>query len=169
MYVELIDETVDGKARLKTIVDGVQCGDELTDNSYLNDGYRFHDIFHFAYAAVLGWSPVIRAILKRKRKSNAETDEVEDGARAIVTEEGISAVVFAYASQKNYLDGIENVDYEIIRLIRMVTSGLEVSRCNEGDWENAIMQGFSVWRKIQKKGGGKFVVDLDKRRISAID
>ncbi len=169
MEVELREEKVDGKARIKTIVDGVQCGDELTDNSYFNDGYRFHDIFHFAYAAVLGWSPVIRAILKRKRKSHAETDEVDDGARAIVTEEGISAIVFAYASQINFLDGIENVDYEIIRLIRMVTSGLEVSRCNEGDWEDAIMQGFTVWRKIEDNGGGKLVADLDERRIWAID
>ena len=33
----------------------VVIGDALTDNAHIDDGYRFHDIFHFAYAAVLGW------------------------------------------------------------------------------------------------------------------
>ena len=42
----------------------------------------FHDVFHLAYAAVLGWSPTTRALLKIKRKSRPEIDENEDGARA---------------------------------------------------------------------------------------
>ena len=48
---------------------GEKIGDELTDNAYKDDGYRFHDVFHSAYVAILGWSPVIRKLLKRKRKS----------------------------------------------------------------------------------------------------
>ena len=39
-------------------VNGEQFGDRLTDNTYDDDGYRFHDVFHMAYAAILGWSPV---------------------------------------------------------------------------------------------------------------
>ena len=53
--------------------------DALTDNAYDPDGYRFHDIFHLAYAAVLDWSPVTRSLLQRKRKSDPRVDEVEDG------------------------------------------------------------------------------------------
>ena len=53
--------------------------DSLTDNAYDPDGYRFHDVFHLAYAAVLDWSPVTRSLLQRKRKSNPQVDEVEDG------------------------------------------------------------------------------------------
>src|SRR3989304_6151141 len=34
--------------------DNSPIGDPLTDNTYDDDGYRFHDIFHFGYLAVLG-------------------------------------------------------------------------------------------------------------------
>ncbi|VVD26540.1 nucleoside triphosphate pyrophosphohydrolase family protein [Paraburkholderia dioscoreae] len=60
---------------------GVNIGDRLTDNRTEPDGYRFHDVFHLAYIAHLGWSPVIRALLKLKRKSDPKLDENEDGAR----------------------------------------------------------------------------------------
>jgi len=36
---------------------GVFIGDPLTDNIADPDGYRFHDVFHFAYSAILHWSP----------------------------------------------------------------------------------------------------------------
>ena len=39
-----------------------------------------------------GWA--MRRILKCKRKSSPRIDVVEDGGRALVTEEGVSAVVF---------------------------------------------------------------------------
>jgi NTP pyrophosphatase (non-canonical NTP hydrolase) len=32
-------------------------GDRVTDNILEPDDYRFHDVFHYAYAAILGWSP----------------------------------------------------------------------------------------------------------------
>src|SRR5207244_1828121 len=47
---------------------GQQIGDTLTDNSYEDDGYRFHDVMHFAFVAILGWSPVARKMLSKKRK-----------------------------------------------------------------------------------------------------
>ena len=78
-------------------------GDPLTDASHIEDDYRLHDVFHIAYAAVLGWSPVLRSLMKRKRKSNPQVDEAEDGGRAIAIEEGISALVFSYAARHQYL------------------------------------------------------------------
>lgn len=56
--------------------------------------YRFHDAFHLAHAAVLGWSPVTRFLLSRKRKCDLRTGEGEDGGRAIAIEKGISALAF---------------------------------------------------------------------------
>ena len=88
---------VGGSRQMTVVVDGEQMGDPLTDNAHLPDGYRFHDVFHLACAAALGWSPVVRKLLGRKRRSNPKIDEVEDGGRAIATEEGVSALVFAYA------------------------------------------------------------------------
>lgn len=36
---------------------GVFIGEPLTDNIADEDGYRFHDVFHFAHASILHWSP----------------------------------------------------------------------------------------------------------------
>ena len=76
---------------------GVFIGNPLTDNILDPDGYRFHDVFHFAHAAVLHWSPTFRALIKHKRKSDTVIDEAQDGGRAIVVEEGLSAWLFTRA------------------------------------------------------------------------
>jgi NTP pyrophosphatase (non-canonical NTP hydrolase) len=152
--------------RMKAYHEGRQFGDDLTDNAYEGDGYRFHDVFHLAFAAVLGWSPITRSLLSRKRKSNPQVDEVEDGGRAKAIEEGISALIFAFAKDYAFLEGKPSVSSELLRTIRSMVSHLEVSRCSTGDWENAIIQGFDVWREIAKRHGGTVVIDLDNRSIS---
>ena len=35
-------------------IDGKRVGDLLTDNSHDDDGYRFHDVFHYSNAVLLG-------------------------------------------------------------------------------------------------------------------
>ena len=151
-----------------TTIDGAKYGDPLTDNRYEDDGYRFHDISHLSYASILGWSPTLRALLRRKRKSNPKVDEVEDGGRAIVIEEGISAMVFSYAERRNFLDGAEGVNYDLLRTIKDMTSHLEVSAHTEGEWERAIMTGFNIWRQVKAKGKGKIHADLEQRTIALV-
>nr|VFJ54398.1 MAG: hypothetical protein BECKFW1821A_GA0114235_104723 [Candidatus Kentron sp. FW] len=73
---------------------GVFIGDPLTDNISNPDGYRFHDVFHLANAAILHWSPTFRALIKQKRKSDPKIDEAQDGGRAIVVEEGLARLHF---------------------------------------------------------------------------
>jgi hypothetical protein len=48
---------------------GINIGDRLTDNAMRADDYRFHGAFHFAYVAVLTWSPVIRALFRLRINS----------------------------------------------------------------------------------------------------
>lgn len=84
----------------------IQVGDRIDDNASADDGYRFHDVLHLAYAAHLGWSPVIRALFRRKRKSDAEADRVQDGARAANIEEALTAFIFAHASQQNFFESV---------------------------------------------------------------
>jgi hypothetical protein len=151
--------------KMKAFINRKQIGNDLTDNSYSSDGYRFHDIFHFSYAAVLGWSPVIRSNLKLKRKSDSGIDEVEDGGRAIAIEEGISALVFSYAKDRNFLEGVDTLDDQLLKTIKNMTLHLEVSQCSLGAWEQAILSGYEVWRQVEKNQGGKVIVDLDARSI----
>jgi len=63
-----IDQRNGGRSYLRW--HGVFIGDPLTDNILDRDGYRFHDVFHFAHAAILHWSPTFRALIKQKRKSD---------------------------------------------------------------------------------------------------
>ena len=151
-----------------TTIDGAACADPLTDNRYDDDGYRFHDISHLSYASILGWSPTVRALLRRKRKSDPKVDEVEDGGRAIVIEEGICAMVFSYAERHNFLEGAEGVDYDLLRTIRDMTSHLEVSDRTEGEWERAIMMGFDIWRRVKKQGEGRIHADLEQGTIELL-
>jgi NTP pyrophosphatase (non-canonical NTP hydrolase) len=141
-------------------INGEKLGDHLTDNSYNDDGYRFHDVFHLAYAAILGWSPVMRGLMKRKRKSNPRVDEVEDGGRAIVIEEAISAIVFDYAKGCSFFDGVNTMDYSLLSKIKSLTSHLEVKRRSTAEWERAILAGYDVWRQVQQKGKGTIMGDL---------
>ena len=84
---------------------GVFIGEPLLDNVRDPDGYRFHDVFHFAHAAILHWSPTFRALIKQKRKSDQKFDEAEDGGRAIVVEEGLTAWIFSRAKYLQYFKG----------------------------------------------------------------
>ena len=160
-----MDVTIDpGKpGRVEVFINGKSFGHPLRDNRYEEDGYRFHDIFHLTYAAVLGWSPTLRALMRRKRKSDPRVDEVEDGGRAIVIEEGISAMVFSYAERRDFLSGAEAVNYELLRTIKDMTSHLEVKCRTEGDWEHAILKGFELWRQVRANGKGRLLADLDYR------
>jgi NTP pyrophosphatase (non-canonical NTP hydrolase) len=150
-----------GPDRVVTLINGKQFGHSLSDNHYEDDGYRFHDVFHLSYATILGWSPTIRALLKRKRKSRPKVDEVEDGGRALVIEEGIASMVFSYAERRNFLEGAAGVNYELLRTIKDMTSHLEVGRCTEGEWEQVIMAGFDLWRQVRDRGNGKLSADLE--------
>lgn len=140
-------------------------GDTITDNSYDNDYYRYHDVFHLAYAAVLGWSPVVRRMLKRKRKSNKKTDEIEDGARAAIVEEAISIFIFNHAKTRNYYKNTSIIELNILKTIILMTKKLEVEVCTAQEWKKAILLGYAMFNKLKENKGGKLHIDLDKREI----
>lgn len=147
---------------------GEAIGDPIDDNARVADGYRFHDVFHLGYLAVLGWSPILRALLKRKRKADAETDRAEDGARACAVEEAIAAFVFEMARPYNFFAGVTHIDEAILRGVRAVAGGLEVAACSTGDWERAILMGFDAWRHLYDAGGGVVRVDRDARALTLV-
>lgn len=147
---------------------GVYIGDRLTDNSNEPDDYRFHDVFHLAYVAFLGWSPVLRALFKRKRKSDAKKDENEDGARAMIIEEGIATWIFNHAKgQHFYVDAkVGSLDYGVLKQIQSMVEGYEVDKCELWQWEKAILTGFEVFRKLQEHRGGTVTVDMVQHTMS---
>lgn len=151
--------------RLEIYRDGSQLGQPLTDNSHFDDGYRFHDVFHLSYAILLGWSPITRRLLGVKRKSKPRIDEVEDGGRAGVTEEAVSALVFSHAAQHSFFKGALSVDYELLRTISMMCSPFEVRARSAREWELAILKSYEVWRQMRDNRGGVFIGDAVKRTV----
>jgi NTP pyrophosphatase (non-canonical NTP hydrolase) len=158
------------KSGAKTVVmqkcNGINIGDRLTDNKAQPDDYRFHDVFHLANAAVLGWSPVIRALLRVKRKSNPGVDETEDGARAVLIEEGVATWIFNHASRLNYFETINTLDYSLLKAVQDLVTGYEVELCPLWLWEEAILQGYKVFRFLKQYRKGLVVADLLSRTIS---
>jgi NTP pyrophosphatase (non-canonical NTP hydrolase) len=130
LTIEIYERTVgDGKVCVVQRCNGVFIGDRLTDNIVTPDDYRFHDAFHYAYAAVLGWSPVTRALFHLKRKSEPRVDEGQDGSRAILIEEGVATFVFAEAKRLKLFAGLRfgaTSDSHSSR--RSVTSSADTSR-----------------------------------------
>jgi len=149
-------------------MNGVNIGDRLTDNRTQADGYRFHDVFHLSYLVHLGWSPVIRALLKLKRKSDSDIDENEDGARAIIIEEGIATWIFNHAHRRDYFENIQTgrLDYNILKQVADMVEGYEVAACPMWQWEKAILDGFEIFRKLNEIGGGSVHVDINQRTLA---
>ena len=168
LEVEFLQRKVGNRIVVVQQIKGLNIGDPLTDNSHRPDGYRFHDIFHLAYAAHLGWSPVIRALLKVKRKSDPQIDENEDGARAIIIEEGIATWIFNHAKgHKNYAQ-VEpgRLEYGLLKQVRGMVDGFQAVSCPLWQWEFAILDGFRVFRDLLAHKGGTVVADLNKHSLT---
>ncbi|MBU9573945.1 nucleoside triphosphate pyrophosphohydrolase family protein [Burkholderia multivorans] len=158
----------DGVPYVVQQMNGVNIGDRLTDNRTEPDGYRFHDVFHLAYIAHLGWSPVVRGLLKLKRKSNAQVDRDEDGARAMIIEEGIATWIFNHAYRHRYFTDTApgKLDYGVLKQVREMVKGYEVYACPLWQWEKAILEGFKVFRELCEAGGGEVTVDMNAHTIT---
>lgn len=166
------------KGRSRMYLNGKRLGDDLTDNSYDDDGYRFHDVMHLANAAVLCWSPVLRRLLGLKRKSVAKVDEVEDGARASIVEEAIVKAIHSegvrVARQTNpdmepkpvrLFPTNNQITFKFLKFIREFVAGLEVDKNQAWEWEKAILQGYEIFHKLCLREQGTVIVDLNNRSL----
>lgn len=167
IWVKFDERSVRGVNYVFISINGVSVGDRLTDNSHIPDDYRFHDVFHIAYAACLGWSPVLRSLLKVKRKSISQLDENEDGARAIIIEEGISTWIFNGAREHLFSE-IDEVGfpYSMLKQISSFVKGYEVEVCQPWEWAGAILAGFKIFREIKIHRRGYVFADLDSRTVT---
>lgn len=159
----MIDQRSSGRSYLRW--NGVFIGDPLSDNIRDPDGYRFHDVFHFAHAAILHWSPTFRAVIKQKRKSDPKVDEAQDGGRAIVVEEGLTTWIFSRAKELNYFEGQKTISFDLLKTVQQFVSGYEVEACPLSLWEIAILRGYDVFRQVKHSRGGIIIGDRSRRTI----
>ncbi len=159
-------------------MNGMNLGDPIDDNIENNDFYRFHDVFHWSYVTFLGWSPVLRSLLKSKRKDDPVIDRDQDGARAKIVEECISLQIFSYARENNFLEDVTYIDYSILKFIENLTQDLEVKDINYKIWEDTIKEGYEIFREMkaafnnldsaknESQRIGVLHMDADERKIS---
>lgn len=143
---------------------GDTTGDPLTDNTYEDDGYRYHDILHLCFAACFGWSPVLRKLLRTKKqivnRTPREIGDSEDGGRARVIEEAIVAAAYVYASDHDFLAGVDAVDWHLLRHIKQLTAKIEVGNRTAWEWNAVLLRGFELWRGLRAHGSGVIRGDL---------
>jgi NTP pyrophosphatase (non-canonical NTP hydrolase) len=165
MRVLIYERKVNGSKFVFQKMGSVLVGDRLTDNHLPPDDYRFHDVFHFAHAAVLGWSPTTRALLKIKRKSQNEVDENQDGARANLIEEGLTTWIFETAKHHRFFANTPKLGFDLLKSVKRFVRGYEAEELPMWLWESAILQGYAVFRELREKRSGAVVTDMEQRRI----
>lgn len=164
--------------RLQMYYEGKQLGAPLTDNAAEDDGYRYHDVLHLAFVAKLGWSPVLRSLMGRKRKSDPELDEFEDGARAYIMEEAVINAIHAEGERQAKLlapDGSSGparlfgnraeVSFDLLRLVENFVRGHEVTKSQYWEWVDAIYEGCKIFHQLREEGQGTVSLDLEERSI----
>lgn len=171
-----------GPRKSRMYVDGKPLGDDITDNAYKDDGYRFHDVLHLAFIAHLGWSPVVRGFMKRKRKSqNDMVDEVEDGGRAQVVEELVIKAIHSEGERQAQLTGRCSVDgpdrlfpdrslitFQLLKTLRTYVQDLEVWKNTFWEWENAVFEGCEIFSALRRAKQGTVHVDLGRRKLTFV-
>lgn len=141
-------------------------GDPLDDNSEHSDDYRYHDVFHLAHMAVLGWSPVMRRLLGCKRSELPTIDRVQDGGRAAAIEEGLTAYVFTMAGDHSRFSTLAHVPPSVLKTCAKMSSHLEVSARSPADWHAAILAGYRAFREVVDHRGGVLTADLEARTLT---
>lgn len=162
------ERDINGKRFVVQSINDVFIGDPLTDNHTGEDFYRFHDVFHLAYLAHLSWSPVLRGLMKRKRKSQPAKDENQDGARAMIIEEGIATWIFNHAQNDDadFADyQVGALPYSLLKQIASMVEGYEVDIRPSWQWEQAIIDGFVMFRHLKEHRQGVIRVDMDNHTI----
>lgn len=169
-----------GAGQSRMYVSGRPLGDDLTDNAYKDDGYRFHDVIHLALIAHLGWSPVVRGLMKRKRKSKDDrVDEVEDGGRAKVVEELVIKAIHSEGDKQAKAEGRcivgrptrlfpqrSLITFRMLKTLRMYVEDLEASKNAYWEWEDAIFHGCEMFFLLCEEKQGTIHVDLNKRQLT---
>ena len=155
---------IEGKARGYVV--NAPFGQNLTDNSRRDDGYRYHDAIHMAFMACLHWSATMRSLLGVKRKSDKAKDYEEDSARPIFLEEGLAAVLAALSVRRMNFEAEANVDGDVLQSVKACTRDFDVAKVPGWAWRTAIVMGFKAMHQLEDNGGGYLIADLDARTLT---
>lgn len=150
---------------VKMVWENGPLGDPLSDNSREPNDYRYHDVFHLGHIAFLGWSPVLRHLMKLKRKSDPVAVDAEDRGRPQVAEEAITLIVYNYAKGNKMLKESDRVDTDLLRTIKQLVIDLEVSVVTAYQWERTIIGSYKIFHQVVENKGGRVLVSPSTREL----
>jgi hypothetical protein len=93
-------------------------------------------------------------------------DEAEDGARAVNLEEAVTALIYQEAKKNDYFEGVEKLSNAFMVKIDRIVDGLEVGCRTYDQWQEAILEGYKVFRKVRDNNGGIVSINMTDRKIS---
>lgn len=149
----------------ETTGETIELGDALTDNSKIPNNYRYHDVFHLGYIAFLGWSPVLRSLMKLKRRSDPIALDTEDRGRAQVAEEAVTLIIYNYAKGNKMLRSSDRIDTELLNTIKQLVVDLEVASVTSYQWEKTILGSYKVFHEVVENKGGRVLVSPKERQL----
>ncbi len=100
-----------------------------------------------------------------ENEDREEQDETQDGARAVLIEEGVATWVFNHARRLNYFASISSLDYSLLKAIKELVAGYEVERIPLWQWEEAILKGYEVFRFLREYRHGLVIADLNTHSL----
>ena len=74
-------------------------------------------------------------------------------------------MIFGYAKDFTYFDRSNTIEFGLLRMIKQMTAPFEVRDKALRQWEDAILQGYAVWRQMVTNKGGVFVGDAKARFV----
>jgi hypothetical protein len=77
--------------------------------------------------------------------------------------DAIATLLFDYASDEQFLDGIDAIDFFMLEFVTGMSSRCEVRVRTTREWERAILRSFEIWRGLRAARGGTVHVDLRRR------
>lgn len=117
--------------------------------------------------------------MKRKRKSDEQLDQVEDGARAVLVEELALKAIHSEGERLAQESGRCDVEgparqfpapslisFKLLKTIREHVLGHEVHKNQYWEWEDAIFDGSEIYHKLRMEQQGTICVDMEARKIT---
>lgn len=136
-------------------------------NELENRYFLCQQIFSYLCVAKLGWSPNTRSQMRRKRKSDPIIDDIEDGARAMTTENAIQMIIYSSMYRKVNTDR-QRVLANTLTIIKQMTEGFEVRHVSRNTWKQLILEACRHFNHAHTLNNFQISVDMKLKSFALL-
>jgi hypothetical protein len=148
---------------VRLFYNGRQIGNDLTDNAYHPDGYRYHDVFHFGCAVFLDVNYVTDALFSIQDNGASAFHRADKNQQRI--EEVLSILAFTDAVRKNYFADTPPDDTILEYMENIASAQLKRPDIDTSRWRDTLGRIYDVFRPLHDHRGGVVSCDRAARRM----